>query len=127
MTQPTQPIVPGGCYPQPGGLGMPGYYPDPAGGPTPRWFSGTTWTDRYAPPPEPARFTIHYGFALLAVFSLIGTLIIGIPLLSTAGDPQSHGAGAVMGLFWMLWGGMWTVIWIAFAINHTLKAKRGQR
>jgi len=29
-----------------------------------------------------------------------------------------------MAMLWMLWGGMWTIIWLAFAINHTLKARR---
>lgn len=102
----------------------PGYYPDPAGGPTPRWFNGTTWTDQYAPPPEPARITIHYGFALLAVISLIATLLFGIPLLAGASDEHSGGASAIMGVLWMLWGGMWTLIWVAFAVNHTIKVRR---
>lgn len=109
-----------------------GWYPDPSTGQQ-RWFDGTTWGP-YAPstsaPPTAAagpaerRFTIHYGFALLAVFSLIGTLIIGIPMLSTAADPDTGGVGAVMGTLWMLWGGMWTLIWVAFAVQHTLKGRR---
>jgi hypothetical protein len=29
-----------------------------------------------------------------------------------------------MAILWLLWGGMWTLIWAAFAINHTLKERR---
>lgn len=107
----------------------PGYYPDPAGGPTPRWFNGTTWTEQHAPPPEPARFTIHYGFALLAMFSLLATLFIGIPMLVSSGsgtDPEASGMAALMAVLWLGWGGMWTLIWTAFAINHTIKVRRGR-
>lgn len=111
---------------RPNAPGASGYYPDLAGGPTPRWFNGTTWTDHYAPPPEHARITIHYGFALLAVLSLIGTLLFGIPMLATAADKQTGGMGAVMGILWMGWGGMWTLIWVAFAVNHTIKVRRGR-
>ena len=97
-----------------------------------RWFNGTDWTYQYQaptqqfapPPPAERRFTIHYGFALLALFSLGATLLFGIPMLATASDPDTEGVGAVMGVLWMLWGGMWTLIWTAFAIQHTLKARR---
>lgn len=98
-----------------------------------RYFDGVEWTDNYAPlgvaaspevAAEPGRFTIHYGFALLAIFSAIGTLIIGIPMISTASDPDTQGIGAGLGVLWMLWGGMWTVIWVAFAIQHTLRSRR---
>jgi hypothetical protein len=111
----------------------PGWYPDPAGGPYLRWFNGTAWTDQYQPAaqhsfasaaPAERRFTIHYGFALIALCSLIGTLIFGMPLLATAGDKDTHGFGAVMGILWMLWGGMWTLIWTAFAVQHTLRGRR---
>ena len=45
-----------------------------------RWFNGTDWTYQYQaptqqfapPPPAERRITIHYGFALLAFFSLCG-------------------------------------------------------
>ena len=87
-------------------------------------------------PAQPARFTIHYGFALLATFSLLGTLIPSIFWFVAAGhmtsdpgtDPHAAaGAAGIAGSFgiiWMLWGGMWTLIWAAFAINHTLKERR---
>jgi hypothetical protein len=117
-----------------------GWYPDPDGGPHQRWFDGVEWTNRYQPPTAPpqstaesGRITIHYGFALLAILSLIGTLVIGVPMLISAGQTASDGTqsgadvGGVFGgmaVLWMLWGGMWTVIWLAFAINHTLKARR---
>ena len=111
----------------------PGWYPDPEGGPALRWFNGTERTYQYqaptqqfAPPPPPAerRFTIHYGFALLALLSLAATLLFGIPMLASATDSDTQGVGVVMGVLWMLWGGMWTLIWTAFAIQHTLKARR---
>jgi hypothetical protein len=108
---------------------QPGYYPDPAGGPTPRWFNGTTWTEQYAPPPEPARFTIHYGFALLAVLSLLATLFFGIAMIAgNANDTDKDTAsiGITMGVLWLGWGGMWTLIWVAFAVNHTIKVRRGR-
>jgi hypothetical protein len=108
----------------------PGFYRDPAGGPARRWFNGTSWTDHYAPPSQPSRITIHYGFALLAILSLMATLFFGIPMMVAAGhqsetDPDGSGAAAVFALLWMGWGGMWTLIWTAFAVNHTLKARRG--
>lgn len=103
----------------------PGWYPDPSGHGR-RYWDGGQWT---AATDAPAlggerRFTIHYGFALLAVFSVIGTLLFGIPLLATGSDPETEGVGVGMGIMWMLWGGMWTLIWTAFAINHTLKSRR---
>jgi hypothetical protein len=91
---------------------------------------GLTWSDVSvaAPPPAPAaesgRITIHYGFALLALFSLLGTVIPSIFLFSTASDPDTQGIGAGMGLLWLIWGGMWTLIWTAFAIHHTLRGRR---
>ena len=36
------------------------------------------------PSPAPARFTIHYGFALLAFFSLLGTVIPTILMFAAA-------------------------------------------
>jgi hypothetical protein len=107
----------------------PGWYPDPTTGQH-RYWDGTNWGPPAPPPPtaQPAerRFTIHYGFALLAIFSLIGTLIIGLPMLSAATDADKDvGAiGASMGLLWLLWGGMWTLIWTAFAVQHTLRGRR---
>lgn len=120
-----------------------GWYPDPDGSPNSRWFDGTDWTNRFQPPApqvaappsaaQPGRITIHYGFALLAILSLLGTLVIGIPWLLAAGSAANDGTdagkdvagiGSGLAVMWMLWGGMWTVIWLAFAINHTLKARR---
>ena len=98
----------------------------------------TTSGGMYPPQPpqraQPARFTIHYGFALLALFSLLGTVIPTIIMFAAAGDTASSdtsqagqdvaGIGAGMAILWLLWGGMWTLIWAAFAINHTLKERR---
>ena len=94
------------------------------------------------PSPQPsrrARITIHYGFALLAVFSLLGTVIPTIFWFVAAGNIATDPSGATdlqaaraasgiagsFGFVWLLWGGMWTLIWAAFAVNHTLKARRG--
>jgi len=128
-----------------------GWYPDPDGGPHLRWFNGTQWTDQrqaptqqFAGPPPPVaiserRFTIHYGFVLLAVFSLLGTVIPSIFWFASAasvdtgaGATQSEIDGAtaatgilsLFGVGWLLWGGMWTLVWTAFAIQHTLKSRR---
>lgn len=96
-----------------------------------RWFDGSNWGP-YAPEPQtpygaPAsdrRFTIHYGFALLAIFSLLGTVIPGLAMVSTASDPETEGIGAAFGVLWFIWGGMWTLVWVAFAIQHTLRSRR---
>lgn len=131
------------------GGGAPGWYPDPSGAPgAQRFWDGQGWGPS-APAPvvavaapvkaEPGRLTIHYGFALLAVLSLLGTvgpavfmwLAAGSASSSsdgtTAGDDGAAAAAGIFGFFgfgWLLWGGMWTLIWAAFAINHTLKARR---
>jgi len=108
----------------------PGWYPNPSGAPGQQYWDGASWSTAvaFAPPSsQPARITIHYGFMLLAIFSILGTLLIGIPLLSSASDsdPDVASVGTGMGVLWMLWGGMWTLIWTAFAVNHTLKSRRG--
>jgi hypothetical protein len=102
----------------------PGWYPVPTGGQ--RYFDGTGWTEHHHPADGPAerRFTIHYGFVLLAVFSLLGTAIPALALMSTASDPNTQGYGAGMGVLWLVWGGMWTLIWVAFAVQHTLRGRR---
>lgn len=112
---------------------QPGWRADPDGAPMLRFHDGHQWTSHTAPlpaaPTQPpqgndrsdGRITIHYGFALLAVLSLLGTLLFGIPMFAAdSGD----GIGAGMGTLWIMWGGMWTLIWTAFAINHTLRSKR---
>ena len=112
-----------------------------------RYFDGVNWGPT-APPPPPgsganatypptgpygnvttneSRFTIHYGFALLAIFSLIGTLLFGVPMLGATGDAEDPDAGsfaAGLAVLWFLWGGMWTLIWTAFAIQHTLRGRK---
>lgn len=104
-------------------MGKAGWYPDPSGGPGRRYFDGEDWGPP-APADKPARFTIHYGFGLLAVFSLLGTLIPGILMISSNAGTSSEGAGMFMGTGWLLWGGMWTLIWAAFAVQHTLRGRR---
>jgi hypothetical protein len=120
----------------------PGWYPDPGGGQNLRWFSGTDWTHHYQatahqlapPPPAQRRFTIHYGFVVVAVISLLVTLVPSIFWFVVAGsatgdpssDPDAAGAGLSTGLavLWMLWGGTWTLIWTALAIHHTLRGRQ---
>ncbi|MCT7365628.1 DUF2510 domain-containing protein [Mycolicibacterium llatzerense] len=99
----------------------PGWYPDPHGAPVNRYFDGNQWTAAIGPiaqtpAQQPGRVTIHYGFALLAFFSLVGTLLFGLP-------PLFSGDGGWVGVLWLMWGGMWTIVWTAFAINHTLKSR----
>lgn len=130
-----------------------GWYPDPSGAGQ-RYFDGIQWGPLAPPPPShtnvPARspastpsgdrrFTIHYGFVLLAVFSLLGTLIpTAFWFFSAANvdtDPNATqseidaaaGATGILSFFgigWLIWGGMWTLIWTAFAIQHTLRSRR---
>lgn len=124
----------------------PGWYPDQSG--TTRYWDGQQWTTATAPatgapPPPPGlpaiglhggssanagerRFTIHYGFALLAFFALLGTVFPCLFLfLGTANseDPNGAGFGLTFAVMWGLWGGMWVLIWSAFAIHHTLKSR----
>ena len=94
------------------------------------------WEYPQPPSPAPARFTIHYGFALLAFFSLLGTLIPAFVMWASAGNARSDktidadtaasasGFLGTFGVLWLLWGGMWTLVYVAFAVNHTLKERR---
>lgn len=109
----------------------PGWYPDPSGAPMTRYFDGQQWTTSTAPTPVGGerRFTIHYGFALLAFFALLGTVIpclfwFGVDAQVAHDSPDSAGLGSVFGVLWGLWGGMWTIVWTAFAVQHTLKSRR---
>jgi hypothetical protein len=76
---------------------------------------------------------------LLAGFAFLGTVIPSIFWFASAasvttkpGDTASdidaaHGASGIMSFFgigWLFWGGMWTLIWTAFAIQHTLRSRR---
>ncbi len=65
----------------------PGWYPAPNGAPGQRYWDGLALSDIHSAPATEhteGRFTIHYGFALLAIFSLLGTLIPAVLLMSTA-------------------------------------------
>ena len=62
---------------------------------------------------------------MLAIFSLFGTLGPGaLWIVAAIQTPGATGTGIVMGILWMLWGGMWTAIWAAFAVPHHLRSKR---
>ena len=120
-----------------------GWYPDPSGGSGQRYFDGVNWGPS-APPPASSplgerRFTIHYGFVLLAIFSLLGTVIPAAFWFFSAAnvdtDPNATqsevdaaasatGILSFFGIGWILWGGMWTLIWTAFAIQHTLRSRK---
>ncbi|MGY4650534.1 hypothetical protein ACVWWN_004330 [Mycobacterium sp. URHB0021] len=54
------------------------------------------------------RNTIHYGFVVLAILALLGTLILATLMFSTASDPNTEGIGVGIGPLWLMWGGMWT-------------------
>ncbi|UVO13524.1 DUF2510 domain-containing protein [Mycobacterium sp. SVM_VP21] len=110
---------------------QPGWRADPDGAPMLRFHDGYEWTAHTAPLPPPGqqspapqsdgRITIHYGFAVVAVFSLMVTLLFGIPAFTSE---DGSGIGVGLGVFWVIWGGMWTLIWTAFAIHHTIRSKR---
>ena len=117
---------------------LPGWYPDPTGVPGQRYHDGQVWTSHFTPaplpPPAERRFTVHYGFALIAIFSFLATAIPCIFWFVVAGSAASdsgpHAASGAMGstvtgVIWLVWGGIWTLIWTAFAIQHTLKGRRG--
>ena len=67
--------------------------------------------------PAPGRYTIHYGFSLLAIFSLLGTVIPTVIMFAAAGSTASDksldhesasaaaGMGSGMAILWLLWGG----------------------
>ncbi|OBB15085.1 hypothetical protein A5761_15215 [Mycolicibacterium setense] len=105
-----------------------GWYPDPSGAPGQRYWDGGRWLTVAGPAhqPEEGRVTIHYGFALLAVLAILGTVVPCI-FLFVAGvsedDPDAGGMGIGMAVMWGLWGGVWILIWSAFAIHHTLKSR----
>lgn len=94
---------------------QPGWYPDPLGGGE-TYFDGVNWTPFRRSIQQPKRFTINYGFALLAFFSLLALLFFGIPLVS-------NGA-TTFGTLWIMWSGMWMAIWSAFAVQHMLRGGR---
>ena len=127
---------------------MAGWYPHPDGSGRMAYWDGHTWnlaptqtvpgrdlTQRPPQQPQAARITIHYGFGLLAIFSLLGTVIPTILGFASAGSMASDGSEGgqaaagfttFMTIGWLLWGVMWTLVWTAFAINHTLKQRRWQ-
>lgn len=109
---------------------IPGWYPNPSGDGK-RYWDGDNWSrDIGVPAPAERRLTIHYGFVVVAVFSLIGTLgPFAITLLAyhnaiNEGSADVASDIATTGTLWLLWGGMWTVIWAAFAVHHTLRGRR---
>lgn len=116
-----------------------GWYPDPSGATGPRYFDGTAWANPPVPHHVPAerRFTIHYGFVVLAIFSLLGTIIPcafwfiaagniepGVDPAETESAETAASLASFFGVGWLLWGGMWTIIWAAFAVHHTLRGRR---
>lgn len=102
-----------------------GWYPDPHTGQQ-RYYDGTQWGP-YAPtgpPVKEARFTVNYGFVLLALLSLLMTLFPAIAWITgdKPNDPDDDFL-VTMGVLWLFWGGFWTLVWAAFGFQHTLRSK----
>jgi hypothetical protein len=60
----------------------------------------------------------------LAALALGLGWVAGSAADGTESGDAAAGIGSGFGIMWLLWGGMWTLIWAAFAINHTLKERR---
>jgi hypothetical protein len=60
--------------------------------------------------------------------SIIWFVVAGNASSDPGADPDAAntavGISATFGVLWLLWGGMWTLIWTAFAIHHTLRGRR---
>lgn len=98
----------------------PGWYPDPGGGNTQRYFDGTTWTDQLAPfstPPIPTFTpggTVNRGrksprrFVILAIAGFVGGFVTFV-LMQLAFSAASEGSGA---LFFEIVGFALFIVWL---------------
>lgn len=112
-----------------------GWYPDPRVAGRHRYFDGTDWTHYtagMAPPtipgsttaPSKHRVLIPVGFLMLAALSVVGTLIFGVLIFEQADARAGAEMAVLLGGSWLLWGGIWTVIWFVLAIRHVIRGRR---
>lgn len=81
---------------------QPGWYPDPlAPSGYVRYHDGSRWW-----PDTRVVRTSNPFFIVLAVISVIGTLLFAVPLIAV---------GSIMGYLWLFWGGCWTLFWFGLA------------
>lgn len=78
---------------------LPGWYPDPSGAPTQRYFDGQQWTIYAPPPPPPPSIVIN------------NTVGAPAPVIVTSGP--NHALHLVLTL---LTCGMWLPVWLIVAI-----------
>ncbi|BCI54958.1 hypothetical protein NIIDNTM18_42360 [Mycolicibacterium litorale] len=76
-------------------MSQPGWYPDPHGGPSQRYFDGTAWTEHIAPAPATQAPPVVYGPTVIAP------------------KPVNHAFHLIMTL---LTCGAWSIVWIIVAI-----------
>jgi hypothetical protein len=63
----------------------PGWYPDPGGLPTLRWWDGMSWTERHAPPPRPGGSErVASAQSRARIYIILGILIIPAGLAVTS-------------------------------------------
>lgn len=105
----------------------PGWYPDPHGYATQRWWDGATWSDQLAPLPAPPAVLVpgkSVGVALVLTFffgplgmlysTVLGAVVMLVVLLLAG--------WVVFGLFWfLLWPLAWagSMVWGAVAAAKT--------
>ena len=83
----------------------PGWYPDPSGAPTQRYFDGTKWTDQLAPFPVPVQAPLPPAKSaavagLLQLF--LGTFGLGRFYIGDTGDAVAQLILGLIGLFFTL-------------------------
>ena len=68
---------------------VPGWYPDPGGAGSQRYFDGTNWTSQFAHPTKPPKKSISTGKALLAA---VGVVLLVIIIRSCESDDKKDSA-----------------------------------
>ena len=131
----------------------PGWYPDPAGAPQPRWWDGSAWTHYAAPPPPhyqgypaPAYAAAPYGattivtmappksvgvaFLLTFFFGPLGMLystVSGALIMIAVGLLGGFIVGVMtFGLAWFFWGpAVWltSIIWGCVAADNQARTR----
>lgn len=104
----------------------PGWYPDPQGMATQRWWDGSSWTDQLAPLPAPPALLVpgkSVGVALVLTFffgplgmlysTVLGAMVMLIVLFV--------GGWFVFGPFWLL---LWPLAWAGSMVWGALAAAK---